>query len=155
MTRFFFDICDSEGFHRDEEGHDLPAREEASEEALATLGSIVHDELRMGRQLDGDDFAVEVRDESGHMFFVAKLSLSSRWAGKGTEPRASGILMPHTYVGRAAAARERAREAKSSRMQESWKRLASSYERLAEQAENSRNQQRARAGKFRAHQQCK
>ena len=62
MPRFYFDITDTGRVTRDEEGLEFAGRQEARQQALATLGEIAKDELPDG---DHREFVIEVRDGGG------------------------------------------------------------------------------------------
>ena len=63
MRRFYFDIADTGRLTRDEEGLEFSDRQEARQQALATLGEIARDELPDG---DHREFVIEVRDGGRH-----------------------------------------------------------------------------------------
>ncbi|HEY9013031.1 MAG TPA: hypothetical protein VIN06_18655 [Devosia sp.] len=60
MPRYFFDIFDSNGLARDEEGMDFGTMDEAVAEARRTLGGLVKDAL-----LEGDESQIEIRIRDG------------------------------------------------------------------------------------------
>jgi hypothetical protein len=68
MPRFFFDVVNSIGFVRDDEGAELPDAAAARLNALHAIRSILAEEVRRGRiDLRG---RIEVREESGPGFTV-------------------------------------------------------------------------------------
>ena len=71
MGRYYFDVHDSKGFHRDEFGAEFVDFEEARCQAQALLPDIVREELP-----DGDLHVItcDVRDESGRIIYRGKLT---------------------------------------------------------------------------------
>ncbi|WP_120010825.1 DUF6894 family protein [Teichococcus vastitatis] len=76
MPRFFFDFKDAKLEVRDGEGVDFSSHEEARKEGLATLAGLVRDRMCASHY---DPFAMDIRDESGQVFFTATLTLDMRW----------------------------------------------------------------------------
>jgi hypothetical protein len=68
MAKFFFHICNGDGFTQDEEGTDLPDAEAARSFALTSARSLMADELRDGL-LNLSSF-IEVESEGEHLFTV-------------------------------------------------------------------------------------
>lgn len=70
MPRYYFDVHDSHGFHRDEMGDHFDDFEDARVQAQSLLPDIVRDELP-----DGELHAVvcEVRDETGTTVYRGEL----------------------------------------------------------------------------------
>ena len=64
MARYYFDVQDGRGFHRDEMGDEFDSFEEAREQAQALLPDIAREELP-----DGELHVItcDVRDESGRI----------------------------------------------------------------------------------------
>jgi hypothetical protein len=81
MPRYFFDIDDGERSSRDSVGTELADREAVRREATGILPDVAREELPDGNERI---FACSVRDESGKVIFVAKLTLK---AVRATEPR--------------------------------------------------------------------
>lgn len=68
VPRFYFHVCNGNGFVEDEEGRDLPDREAARVEALAGARDIMAAELLNG-EIDLGSF-IEVEDESHLLLFT-------------------------------------------------------------------------------------
>ena len=68
MPRYYFHVCDGDGFCEDEEGRELPDHEAARREALAGARSLMVDELIHGK-LNLASF-IEVESEGKHLFTV-------------------------------------------------------------------------------------
>ncbi len=62
MPRFFFHVCNGNGFTEDEEGRDLPDLDSARAEAIKGARSIMAEELQRGH-LDLSSF-IEIEDEA-------------------------------------------------------------------------------------------
>ena len=64
MTRYYFDLVDSDGITTDDEGIDLPSMQRVQEEAGRSLADMARDAVV---RLDGNAIymAIEVRDNSG------------------------------------------------------------------------------------------
>jgi hypothetical protein len=77
MPKYFFDVYDGVQHFRDEEGGELPDRYAARKEALMVIPNIARDRS----PLEGSrrDFIVDVRSETGKVFFTVTLSLAARW----------------------------------------------------------------------------
>lgn len=71
MRRFYFDVHDSTGFHRDEVGDEMRDFEEARDQAQSLLPDIARDELP-----DGESHRVvcEVRDETDRVVYRGTLT---------------------------------------------------------------------------------
>lgn len=72
MPRFFFHICNGNGFTEDEEGRELRDEAEARFVALAGARDIMAEEMRAG-QLDPASF-IEVEDAEGRLLFTLPFS---------------------------------------------------------------------------------
>ncbi|HEX8669028.1 MAG TPA: hypothetical protein VF727_11735 [Allosphingosinicella sp.] len=68
MPRFYFHVCNGDGFTPDEEGSELPDAETARAEAVRSARSLMSDELRDGF-LNLSSF-IEVEAEGEHLFTV-------------------------------------------------------------------------------------
>ena len=77
MPRYFFDVHDIRGIHRDDHGHDLPDLEAVRKEAMRTLPEIAYDQMPS----DGDrqSYVVLVTDEDGHPVYSATLNYTGLW----------------------------------------------------------------------------
>ena len=71
MPRFYFDLHDGNGFHRDEVGDECESFEEAREQAQVLLPDIAREELPDG---DLHTFVCFVRDESGEVVYRGELT---------------------------------------------------------------------------------
>jgi hypothetical protein len=71
MPRYYFDIHDAEGFHRDDIGDDFVDFEEARDQAQALLPDIVREELPDGEL---HEVACEVRDQSGRTVYRGEIT---------------------------------------------------------------------------------
>lgn len=71
MPRYFLDIHDAKGFHRDEAGDELEGLDEASDQCQAILSDLTRYELPDG---DLHQVACEVRDGSGTVVYRGKLT---------------------------------------------------------------------------------
>ena len=71
MARYYFDVQDGRGFHRDEIGDEFDSFEEAREQAQALLPDIAREELP-----DGELHVItcDVRNESGRVIYRGKLT---------------------------------------------------------------------------------
>lgn len=71
MPRYYFDVQDAKGFHRDDVGDDLASFEEAKNLAQSLLPDIARDELP-----DGEIHIVtcDVRDEAYRIVYRGKLT---------------------------------------------------------------------------------
>ena len=71
MPRFFFDVRNSRGFHRDEVGDELPGFKEAREQCQGLLPDIAREELP-----DGELHTVtcNVRDEADRVVYRGRLT---------------------------------------------------------------------------------
>ena len=70
MSRFFFDIRDADGLHRDEFGHDLNSLHEAIIQAQSLLPSVARDNAPGG---DWQEISCYVRDDTGRVVYQADL----------------------------------------------------------------------------------
>lgn len=71
MPRYFFDVHDRDGFHRDNIGDEFDSVEEAREQAQALLPDIIREEL------PDDEFyraVCEVRDEAETIVYRGELT---------------------------------------------------------------------------------
>ena len=71
MPRFFFDVRDAQGFHRDEIGDDFANFEEARDQAQALLPDIAREELPDGEL---HQITCEVRDSTGRIVYRGHLT---------------------------------------------------------------------------------
>ena len=71
MPRFFFDVCDAKGLHRDEFGDEYASFEEARDQAQSLLPDIAREELPDGEL---HQITCEVRDDTGHIVYQGKLT---------------------------------------------------------------------------------
>ena len=64
MTRYYFDLMDSDGIITDDEGMELPSMQRVQEEAARSLAGMARDAVV---RLDGKatHMAIEVRDANG------------------------------------------------------------------------------------------
>jgi len=62
MPRFYFHVCNGNGFDQDEEGLELPDVEAARAEAIRSARSIMADDVQRG-MLDMSSF-IEIEDET-------------------------------------------------------------------------------------------
>ena len=71
MARFYFDLSDHEGFHRDEFGDEFASFEEARDQAQSLLPDIAREELP-----DGDLHIItcDVRDETDRVVYRGQLT---------------------------------------------------------------------------------
>lgn len=76
MPRYYFDIDDGERHSADGIGTDLPDREAVRREATGILPDVAREELPDGNERV---FSCSVRDESGAVIFVARLTLKAEW----------------------------------------------------------------------------
>jgi hypothetical protein len=72
MTRYYFDVRDSKGFHRDDVGDEFDSFEEAREQAQILLPDIAREELP-----DGDLYTItcNVRDDTDSTIYYVELTL--------------------------------------------------------------------------------
>ena len=83
MARYYFDLHDGGGFHRDEIGEDFSSFEEAREQCQALLPDIAREELPDG---DLHTITCRVRDEAGRVVYCGELTYrGARCAGGGPE----------------------------------------------------------------------
>lgn len=71
MPRFYFDIHDSRGFHRDEFGEDLDGFEAARAQCQSLLPDIAREELPDGEL---HTITCDVRDETDRVVYRGKLT---------------------------------------------------------------------------------
>ncbi len=71
MPRFFFDVRDAKGFHRDEIGDDFASFEEARDQAQSLLPDIAREELPDGEL---HRISCEVREGSGRIVYRGQLT---------------------------------------------------------------------------------
>jgi hypothetical protein len=81
MRRYFFDVRDGE-FIPDDTGADFATLRAARLQAVAMAGAMLSEDP--GKFLDGDDWQIELRDESGLIFFT--------FAFVGTESPAARLM---------------------------------------------------------------
>ena len=72
MPRFFFDIRDADGFHRDEAGDEFESFQEARDQAQSLLPDIARAELPDGEL---HEIMCEVRSDANRIVYRAKLTL--------------------------------------------------------------------------------
>ena len=75
MPRYYFDIRNAEGFHRDDYGTDLANLEEAITQAQTLLPDLIREELPDG---DWHDVACDVRDETDRVVYQAEVTYRGR-----------------------------------------------------------------------------
>ncbi len=71
MPRFFFDVRDATGFHRDEFGDEFASFEEARDQAQSLLPDIAREELPNGEL---HIIACDIRDEADRIVYRGKLT---------------------------------------------------------------------------------
>ena len=71
MTRYFFDIQDGSGFHRDEVGDEFDGLDDACQQAQALLPDIAQDEQPSG---DFHIIVCNVRDEMDRIVYRGELT---------------------------------------------------------------------------------
>ena len=71
MPRYFFDIQDAKGLHRDDVGDEFADFEEAREQAQGLLPDIAREELPDGEL---HKIVCEVRDETGRAVYRGQLT---------------------------------------------------------------------------------
>jgi Ser/Thr protein kinase RdoA (MazF antagonist) len=72
MPRYFFHVCNGDGFTQDEEGAILPDAAAARRNAIAAARGIMAEEMRAG-QLNPASF-IEIEDEEGKLLFTLQFS---------------------------------------------------------------------------------
>jgi hypothetical protein len=72
VPRYFFHVCNGDGFTQDEEGAILPDPAAARRNAIAAARGIMADEMRAG-QLNPASF-IEIEDEVGKLLFTLQFS---------------------------------------------------------------------------------
>lgn len=70
MARYYFDVHNGSGFHRDDIGDEFPTFAEAREQAQALLPDIAREELPDG---ETHMMVCEVRDEAGRIVYRGRL----------------------------------------------------------------------------------
>ena len=70
MPRYFFDVHDGQGFHRDDVGDEFDGFDEARTQAQALLPDIARDELPDG---DLHEISCDVRDETGRVVYRGEM----------------------------------------------------------------------------------
>ena len=68
IPRYFFDVRDSQGFHRDDAGDEFDSFDEARTQAQSLLPDIAREELPDG---DLHTITCDVRDETGRVVYRA------------------------------------------------------------------------------------
>jgi hypothetical protein len=76
MPRYYFHVCDGDGFTEDEEGRELPDLEAARGEAIKGARSIMEAEVRAGT-VDLASF-IEVENDSRELVFTLPFSEAIR-----------------------------------------------------------------------------
>ena len=88
MTRYYFDLVDSDGITTDDEGIDLPSMQRVQEEAGRSLADMARDAVvRLDR--NAIYMAIEVRDNSGpvmHLKFTFEIDRKRQEAVSGRQP---------------------------------------------------------------------
>ncbi len=72
MPRYYFDIRDSRGICRDDEGIELGCFEDALAQVQCLLPNLASDEAPRG---DLSQVSCDVRDETGHVAYRAELTI--------------------------------------------------------------------------------
>lgn len=83
MPRYYFDIRDNGGLHRDEFGDEFADRDEARAQCQSLLPDVARSELPDG---DRHDISCDIRDEAGEVVYRGELSYRGTQARK-TPPR--------------------------------------------------------------------
>jgi hypothetical protein len=71
MARYFFDVRDGDGFHRDTIGDEFASFEDARDQAQALLPNIAREELPDGEL---HQITCDVRDETGRVVYRGELT---------------------------------------------------------------------------------
>lgn len=71
MPRYFFDVHDGKGFHRDDVGDEFPTPGEAREQCQGLLADLAHEELPDG---DLHTITCDVRDEPGRVVYRGEMT---------------------------------------------------------------------------------
>ena len=79
MPRYFFDLTDRQGFHRDEFGVEFANAQEARDQAVCLLPDVARLEMPNG---DQHDIRVQMRDKSDTVIYDATLSLRAGWTSQ-------------------------------------------------------------------------
>lgn len=70
MPRYFFDVHDGQGFHRDDVGDEFDGFDDARQQCQALLPDIARDELPDG---DLHEISCDVRDETGRVVYRGEM----------------------------------------------------------------------------------
>jgi hypothetical protein len=76
MPRYFFDVINSQGPMRDDEGLELPTAEAVTSTAALMLLDLARDEIVHQQNLT---VSVRVRDDHDLHIFASRLGLTSQW----------------------------------------------------------------------------
>lgn len=71
MARYYFDVWDASGFHRDEVGDEFDSFEDARQQCQGLLPDIAREELPDGEL---HTITCEVRDEAGRVVYRGKIT---------------------------------------------------------------------------------
>jgi len=71
MPRFYFDLIDGTGMHRDEVGLDLPDLDAATQEARRALVEMIGDAISDG---DPNELRMRIRDAGGESLTTVSIS---------------------------------------------------------------------------------
>lgn len=76
MPRYYFDVRDGQGFHRDEFGDEFGSFDAARHQAQSLLPHIAREEMP-----DSDQHCItcEVRDDTGRVVYRGELTFEGRW----------------------------------------------------------------------------
>lgn len=85
MTRYYFDIHDHKGFHRDSDGIECDDAEDARKQAQTILADIIREQVPNG---DIHEITGQVRDHAGLIVYKAQLRL------QGTMHPGNGTAIP-------------------------------------------------------------
>ena len=85
MPRFFLDIANGDGYHRDETGDEFADFEEACDHTQALLAEVAQDKCPGGRRFD---IMCELRNESGRIIYRAQLMLRAEQVVEAATPEA-------------------------------------------------------------------
>jgi hypothetical protein len=70
MSRYYFDLTDSNGIALDEEGMELVDMDAVQDEAARALGDMTRDAARHSKGSAAEQMSIEVRDEAGPVMHV-------------------------------------------------------------------------------------
>ena len=70
MPRYFFDVRDGKGFHRDDVGDEFDGFDDVRQQCQALLPDIARDELPDG---DLHEISCDVRDETGRVVYRGEM----------------------------------------------------------------------------------